>query len=301
MTFPRAWLPVLLGSVLVSAVAASPPVFKAADDGGFTFDTGLLRGRLRAGGKSLGLTEVIHVPSGLRLDRSNGLLSHYRVFTTGKRYGGGAWDWPSTARLDAEGSVRIGWDATDDRPFSLQATYRWVDDHTIDLETAVSARAVLPGFESFLASYFQESFTNALVHATSPTPTGPPLFLAALPEEGDWQMFPRDAAAVTLIQDGRWKFPPNPVEWRIRPRFAHPLAFRRSPSADLLAAFMAPEADCFAIAVPQQAEGHYSLYLCLFGREVKAGETLRARTRLHLGPASRPADMLASWKAFRGE
>ena len=301
MTFPRAWLLVLFGSLVGYSLAATPPAFTAADDGGFTFDTGTVRGRLRAGGKSLGLTEVTHVPTGLRLDRSNGLLSHYRVFTRGKRYGGGAWDWPATARLDAGGAVAVHWDAAPDRLFTLEATYRWVDDHTIDLETTVGARAALPGFESFLASYFAESFTNALVQAESGSTAGPPLFLAALPAEGDWQMFPRDEAAVKLIQDGRWKLPPNPVEWRIRPRFARPLAFRRAPAVDLLAAFMAPEADCFAIAMPQQTEGHYSLYFCLFGRDLKAGETARARTRLHLGPASQPADMLASWKAFRGD
>jgi hypothetical protein len=33
---------------------------------------------------------VVHVPTGARLDRSNGLLSHYRVFTRGVRHGGGA-------------------------------------------------------------------------------------------------------------------------------------------------------------------------------------------------------------------
>ncbi|MGC8988614.1 MAG: hypothetical protein ACP5MD_00665, partial [Verrucomicrobiia bacterium] len=69
-------------------------VFSPAADGGFEFDTGVLRGRLAKGAKPLGLTDVVHVPTGARLDGSNGLLSHYRVFTRGKRYGGGAWDWP---------------------------------------------------------------------------------------------------------------------------------------------------------------------------------------------------------------
>jgi hypothetical protein len=71
--------------------------FVANDKGEYTFDTGVLRGTLRQGGKSLGLAPVIHIPTGARLDRSMGILSFYRVFTTGKRYGAGAWDWPSTA------------------------------------------------------------------------------------------------------------------------------------------------------------------------------------------------------------
>jgi hypothetical protein len=32
--------------------------------------------------------------------------------------------------------------------------------------------------------------------------------------------------------------------------------------------------------MPQQAEGHYSLYLSLFGRDLKPGETARAVARL---------------------
>jgi hypothetical protein len=43
---------------------------------------------------------------------------------------------------------------------------------------------------------------------------------------------------------------------------------------------MAPAQDCFAIATPQQGDSHYSMYLSLFGRDVKKGETARARARL---------------------
>jgi hypothetical protein len=43
---------------------------------------------------------------------------------------------------------------------------------------------------------------------------------------------------------------------------------------------MAFPEDCFAIATPQENEGHRSLYLSLFGRDLAKGQTLRARTRL---------------------
>ena len=39
---------------------------------------------------------------------------------------------------------------------------------------------------------------------------------------GVWQAFPRDDQAVSIIQDGRWKIPPSPVDWVIRPRLAKP-------------------------------------------------------------------------------
>jgi hypothetical protein len=46
---------------------------------------------------------------------------------------------------------------------------------------------------------------------------------------------------------------------------------------------MAPPQDCFTIATPYEGESHYSLYLSLFGRDLKAGETAQARTRLVIG------------------
>ena len=48
---------------------------------------------------------------------------------------------------------------------------------------------------------------------------------------GDWQTFPRDDEAVRIASDGRWKRPPNPVNWSIMPRLAAPLAVRRTNSA----------------------------------------------------------------------
>ncbi len=112
----------------------------ANDKGEYTFDTGVLRGTLRQGGKSLGLAPLIHVPTGARLDRSMGILSFYRVFTTGQRYGAGAWDWPSTAKLLPDGAVQVTWPAAAERPFEMTALYRWKDPQTIDLETTVTAR-----------------------------------------------------------------------------------------------------------------------------------------------------------------
>ena len=255
--------------------------FKPGTNGEFHFDTGLLRGNLRTGGKSLGLSSVVHIPSGIILDRSMGLFSHYRVFTTNKRYGHGAWDWPSTAKLRADGAVEVQWPAADDRPFAMSAVYRWRDARTLDLDTIVTAAQALPNFEVFLASYLHGGFTNSLVFSHSdPARGGKAGFVSAARSSGDWQMFPRDGAAVSLITDGRWSLEPHPVEWRIQPPFGKALGVRRDPRSGITAVLMAPSADCFAVATPYETEGHYSLYLSLFGREVKAGETVRARARL---------------------
>lgn len=291
---------VIGGAVYGASEQASPapPQFTAAGNGEFEFNTGFLRGKLRAGGKSMGLSSVIHVPSGKRLDRSNGLFSHYRVFTHNVRYGGGAWDWPSQAKLQDDGSVEVRWAAVEGRPFSMRAVYRWRNPLTLDLETVVQAEKDLGGLESFLASYFSEGFTNAAVYVNnSPDANGMPGFLPARAEFGAWQMFPRDTNVLGLITEGRWKLLPNPVDWKIMP-LAQPLSFRRDPAAGLTVVLMSPPSDCFAVAMPHQTEGHYSVYLSLFGRDIKAGETARARARLKFAEKISEEEMVKSYQGY---
>jgi hypothetical protein len=298
-----ACLACVIGAESNAALAASqrlgtrsPFAFQAgATNGEFTFDTGVLRGKLRAGGKSLGLSSVVHVPTGAFLDRSMGLFSHYRLFTTGKRYGAGAWDMRSGATLRADGAVEVVLTNAPDRPFALRAIYRWHDAATLDLETIVKAERDLPGFEVFLASYFGPQFTNALIFATA---DARPKFVAAERSAGYWQMFVRDDAAVAMINDGRWTFPPNPVEWIVCGRLAQPLAVRRAPELKLNAVLMAPPGDCFAIATPYQTESHYSTYLSLFGRDLKAGESARARSRLMIGGALSDAEIVQLYNSY---
>ncbi|MHC1770038.1 MAG: hypothetical protein AB9869_38110 [Verrucomicrobiia bacterium] len=297
---------VLLGSMLLwdarSEGAEPAPVFKGMGDGGFAFDTGVLRGKLHPDGKSLGLVSVVHVPSGKRLDSSNGLLSHYRVFTKGVRYGGGAWDWPSEASLTPDGAVEIRWAAADRRPFAMRAVYRWRDTRTLDLETVVEANADLAGFESFVASYFSEPFVSCAVLGGVDRSSSNlrPTLLPAEPQHGAWQMFPRNQDAVALIQDGRWKLEPHPVDWTIRP-FTPPAGVRRDPSDGLSVTLMSLRADCFAVSSPHEAEGHRSLYFSLFGRDVKAGGRATARMRLIVTPSTTASEIAGWYAAYSAE
>lgn len=273
--------------------------FTAAGTNGFTFETGVLRGQLRADGKSKGLSEVVHIPTGSRLDSSMGLFGHYRVFTANKRYGTGAWDWPSDAKLQADGSVDVLWPATGERPFELRATYRWTAPNALDVVTTVQAKTNLVNFESFLASYFAESFTNSLAYVVElPGRPGVEGFLAAEPSFGMWLAFPRDDAAMTIFRDGRWTTAPSPVEWVKMPRLAKPLGIRRDPAGGLTAVIMSPPADAFALCTPQQTEGHRSMYVSLFGQDLKAGETARARARLVIIESSTNAQVLEAYEAF---
>ena len=254
--------------------------FAASGTNEFAFDTGVLKGKLRAGGKSRGLSSVVHLPTGANLDSSMGLFGHYRVFSANKRYGTAAWDWPSDARLRPDGSVEVHWPSAEDRPFELRAVYRWAAPDTLDLETSVLAKTNLMKFESFLASYFAEGFTNSCVCVRS---NNQQRLEAADRINGVWQAFPRDDQAAAIIQDGRWTYPPSPVDWVIRPHLAKPLGIRRSPANDLSAVIMSPPEDCFAVLTPEEANSHRSMYLSLFGKDLKPGETARARTRLVIG------------------
>ena len=265
----------------------------------YRFNTGVLRGTLRRGGKSLGLSSVTHVPSGARLDGGSGIFGHYRIFTTKKRYGHAAWDWPSTSKLLPDAAVQVHWPEAKDHPFELTAVYRWSGANVLDLTTTVKARKDLPQFEAFVASYFQRDFRASSVYVTSSSKTaGKPRFQTTAKSFGTWQMFPRDRKVLPLIEDGRWQLHPHPVKWAIRDNLAAPIGIRRGKRSGLAAILMAPPEDCFALSTPYEGEGHFSLYLSLFGRDVKAGETATARCRLVIAKSPTEQQILGLYKDY---
>ncbi len=289
------WLPNMdfIGFRVACSVEAeaSGPAFIADDKGGYVFDTGVLRGKLRKDGKSVGLSDVVHVPSGKRLDRSLGMMSHYRVFTKDKRYGDAAWDWPSEAELQDDGAVRVTWGRADDRPFELAAVYRWRDETTLDVETFVTAVETLEDFEAFVSVYCDAYFELPYVNVGSG-------YMQARQSGGDWQMYPRGEDVVGMIKDGRWGKEPHPVDWSVRPRFGQPAAFRRGAQASPGVVVMAPREDCFAVATPYAGEEHYSLYLSLFGADVAAGTTAQAKARLVVAAETSPSAIGALYRGY---
>lgn len=258
------------------AAAASALAFRA-EGSTFTFATGALRGTLRGGGRSRGPIPVFDETTGNKLAKSSGLFSPYRLLDDHARYGPAAWDWVSEANLRADGSVEVKWKADAAHPFDLRAVYQWAAPDTLDLALQVTARQPMRKLEVFLASYF-EGFPATVVYAGTP-----PAFVDAPRSAGMWQMFPRDDEAVKTIQDGRWKHPPNPVDWTIRPRYTAPLAVRRDPERGLAAVLMTQPENCFAVATPYDGEGHRSVYFSLFGRDLRPDESAATRARLRLG------------------
>lgn len=290
----------MVGATALESRPAEKPVlaFRQVGQDQFIFNTGVLMGKLAGDGRAKGLSSLVHAPTGTRLDSSMGLLSHYRVFTTGKRYGVAAWDWAAQYDLRPDGAVQLRWPPKSGRPFELRAVYRLSAPDTIDLETSVTAESNLQGFESFVANYFSPGFTNAGAYVRNLPGKGSPGFLAAEERLGFWQTFPRDAAAAEVYQDGRWKLEPHPVDWKPVAEFAAPLAFRRSQVNGLATVLMSDPQECFAISMPHQAEGHYSVYFSLFGRDLRKGETAKARTRLQVVPGFRDAEALRLLQTF---
>ena len=267
----------------------------------YTFNTGALRGTLREGGKSKGLRPVFDVASGASLAASLGIMSPYRLLTADARFGTAAWDWASQARLLPDGAVEVRWAPDAQHPLEMTAVYRWSAPNVLDFTATVKPQQDLRKFELFLASYFDGFPVSQVYVAEAPAAGGKAAFMEAVQAAAVWQAFPRDDAAAGIIGDGRWKFPPNPVEWKIMPRLAAPLAVRRDAKSGLAAVLMAPPQDCFAVLTPFGEEGHRSVYLSLFGRDLKAGETATARARLVIGRDISDEQAIALYKAYVGK
>lgn len=241
----------------------------------FRFDTGVLSGTFRAGGRSLGVGPVVDVASGVTVAGGLALFGPYRLLDAERRYLPDGRDWASAARLLPDGAVEVRWAADAQHPFDLEIVYRWVAANALDATTTVTAHQTLHRFEVFFASYFQ-GFPLAYGYGVNG-------LVAAKKELGDWLSFPRDAAAEAIIADGRWGIPPHPVTFKPVARYAGALGVRRDPASGLTAMVMAPPEVCFAVLMPYGEEGHRSLYQSLFGRDFKEGEKATARARLVIG------------------
>ena len=277
------------------ATSAEPQLsFRLEGDGIYVFNTGTLSGRLRLNGHNQGVSELIHVPSGQEVtygERKLPVMSHYRLFTSGVRYGNAARTWPTECKLLPDGAVEAEFRPEDDYPFVMKAIFRLGTADAIDVETIVTAKEELSRFEVFLSNYFGEGYDASVYVIHSLRSPGKPYFLRADHNPlvaGNYLLFPRDRESVLSVFDGRWQQPPSPVEWCITRYLAAPIGVRRHKETGLTAVLMAPPEDCFAVATPYNQEppdgvaNHRSLYLSLFGGDVAKGNTVRARSRLQI-------------------
>jgi len=300
-------LAIALGAATAGAAELA---FKPAEPGFYAFDTGVLRGKLRLDGRSQGIASLVHVATGKEIAFGGdhpGIFSPYRVFSTDTRYGHAARDWPAEPKLLEDGAVSVRWPAAEDHPLEITGVYRWSAPDTLDLELTVRPRIAMPRFELFLSSYFSAGFDASVYVKPSMFAGGEPELLPADVNpmvDGTYLMFPRDREAGLMIFDRRWEQPPNPVQWSVTRRLAAPLAVRKDEASGLAAVMMAPAEDCFAVATPYNktppdgVAGHKSLYLSLFGQDLEAGQTARARCRLVVARGLSDRQIVESYSAY---
>ena len=289
----RTTLAALAGAIAATAMGAEPPTpaFRPSEEEGYVaFDTGPLRGKVRLDGKLQGISSVIYAPTEMELVTSVGLLSYYRVFSAGKRYGKAARDWPIETKLRDDGALQVTFPPAEEHPLEMTGTFRWRAPDTLDLETTVTPQVAMPRMEVFLSSYLVEGFEGLVYLKPNRFTKGKAAeFVGADWSElidGNYLVFPRDGDVLPMIYDGRWDFPPSPVTWAFTRYLAAPIGIRRHAQAGLTAVLMSPPEDCFAVSVPYNKEppdnvaAHGSVYLSLFGGDMAAGQTATARCRL---------------------
>lgn len=296
--------PVALMVLTVVPLRAAETRFTVAQPGLYAFDTGLYRGQLKLDGKYQGLYPLVDVASGADLVRPPGIFSPYRLFSGKQRFGNAARDWPTSSRLLDDGAVASHW-ASVEHPVELDTVYRWSTADTLDFEVTVQPKRDLPDFELFMSSYFLKGFRAAAYvrdrgsdkadFAPVDRPSDQP---------GGYVMFPRDEAAIARIQGGRWDVPPSPVRWAIGRFLAAPLILRRDAQLGLTGAMMCPAEDCFAVSSPwnpdtPEAGGYRSIYLSLFGRDLKAGQPAKARCRMVLARELTDAEVLRRYREWK--
>lgn len=289
----------------IQSTAQNSLAFKPAGPGLFDSNTGKLSGRLKFDGKRQGVATVVDVESGQVLTKVVGVFSPYRVFSTNRRYGNAARDWPTTSKLLADGAVEVHWPAAKEHPLEMTAVYRWSAADTLDLQITVRPERDMPDFEMFLSSYFGDNFRAAMYVIPAKDAGGKPAFVAADPRprsKSGYAIFPRDASSEKMILDGRWKIPPSPVAWDIERRLAAPLAVRRDKATGITAAMMARPQDCFAIScrwnLDKNESGYRSLYMSLFGRDLKADQAATADCRLIIGKNLSDADVILRYQEY---
>jgi hypothetical protein len=291
-----------LDAVEADAAAGSSARFAFRDDGqgNFVFDTGVVSGRIQKDGLGEGLQSVVLKEGNVRVDSDNhGLLIPYRFLTPQKRYGFGSWEWPRTGRLLPDGGIELRWAGAADRPFSFTYTFRWPTADTLDTTLVFQSDADLDQFELFLGSYFR-NFNRCAVYVPD-AGDGRPGFLEAAKDQGGMQLFPRSEDVLTLVRDGRWKFPPYPNDWSLRPSFAFPLGLRQEPKSGATVLMLAPPQDCFALSMSQQESGLGAYYLSLFGRDARRGQALTAHVRLVFGRGIAAEQAVTKYREFLRE
>jgi hypothetical protein len=278
-------------ALFLGMFAAAPSFpFTESKPGDFSFDTGAIKGTIRADGKSQGIVELIDVASGIDVTKKPGypgVFSVYRLFSGSKRFPDGRSAPHRGALNENRTELRIDWEPSGDNPVVLGAVFTLTDPRSIDLALQLTPRAAAPAYELFLSSYVRAEFRHFLfvkqtIHAGA---KDEPVLLEPMASpftDGCYLAFPRDVGACRALFDGRWQCPPNPVHFAVGRHYAVPILGSRDPTSGLSFLIFARPEDCFALETtyarpgqPDSVADHNSLYLSLGGGDLAPGKPAR--------------------------
>ena len=300
----------IIAVFFILSVQSADLGFQSAGNGVYSFDTGIVKGKMQAEDGMQGIFTLVDVKTGLEFayGKDNpGLFSYYRMFSTNKRYGEAMRDWPRSAKLLPGGALQIIWQALPEHPVEIKATLQWNNAETLDLVTEVIPQKDMPKFEVFLSNYWNKDFRSYVYAKPGFHSGGKPGFIPADVTPlvlGNYVAFPRDLKSAQIIYDGRWDYAPNPVQVCLSQLFEYPLCMKKDNRNGLTFVMMSRKEDCFSIVTPYNMDppdnvsGHYSLYFSLFGNDLKAGESVKACTRFVVGKGISDEKAVELYKQF---
>jgi len=121
---------------------------------------------------------------------------------------------------------------------------------------------------------------------------------------GLYYAFARDLAAAGMVCDGRWLRGDNPVDWALTRYLAGALAVQEDRGGGPACVIMSRPEDCpvvyasYNMDPPDGVANHHSTYLGLFGKDIKAGQTVRTTSRLVVLDKMAADQVVAEYRRF---
>ncbi len=242
--------------------------------------------------KSHHFSNVIHKPTGLKISPDGdrmagaGMLNFFRVLIEG--------GYLTELRVEeplfepTEDGISFTWMPTIRRQAKVKVKFTFRQPNIIDMDMWVETLTNYPGFEILLSAYMAPGFESGVYVAKEEFGPieGEQIRLVDQPMiHGIWPFFPRDEAGANLLTDGRHQ--KGRWFWRmaIGRRYAMPLAFFSKNGVDAIV--MGRPEDVYAVGATYKGDaenddvaGHRSLYLSLFGENLKAGEGRHTQMRM---------------------
>ncbi len=213
---------------------------------------------------------------------------------------------PADVTLLAQG-VQLSWSPSLQHQAKLVATYTIKEPNIIDIDLAIEGYGYYPDYELVFSNYHSPHLAGG-TFVKKDSPQGADVEEIMVMDNdvfhGLYPFFPRDLAAVQMLNDGRsqkgrWYY--QPVCGRL---YGYPLGFATNDTTELLV--MGRPEDVAAVGVTYVAEDeryddvaqHHALYLSLFGRDLHPGDGWRTQIRVMVREAGDTGQRVQSYRSF---